>query len=672
MSELLIELFSEEMPALMQKNAALGYKKIFKDFFTCSNISYSELNVYYGPRRITIYADGLPLTLPPEKVEKKGPKTDAPDQAIAGFCSANKINKSDLTIKEIKNNKFYFYEYQTKEKNISDIIKENASGLIDAYVWPKSMRWGSNDIKYVRPLQNILCVFEGKKLEFNHAHIVSNNVTWGHKFMSSKASNILNFTNYCEFLNAEKVILSAEERRNIIQNGLQKYEKELGLELKEDDALLEEVTGLVEYPVVLVGKIKEKFLQLPKEALISAMRSHQKYFSMLDNDDNFAPYFLFVSNIESSDENIVIHGNEKVLAARLEDALHFYNQDLKTSLEDKSTKLDKVIFHAKLGSIKDKSKRLVNLVKYLNPEDKNAQIAATICKADIVSEMVDEFPTLQGIMGYYYALNEGRPQEVANAVRLHYKPQGPNDAVPKNSSAILAIADKIDSICGLMLAGEKPSGSKDPHALRRLTLGVIRIIIENKISINLIELMHFAAKQYEVKLSIKDENIKEILLFILERAMHYFKNDYDYKAINSVLNFEREGDLAKCFDKLCVIDKFIKSEEGEILLNIYKRINNILGKTDVAGSINEDLLENQYEISLHKTARNIEPQLIKLIDEKQYFKALTLLNTIQNPLEEFFENIMVKDSNIDVANNRIALLLKIKYLFKLIADFDKL
>ncbi|MDA9163628.1 glycine--tRNA ligase subunit beta, partial [Rickettsiaceae bacterium] len=602
----------------------------------------------------------------------KGPKVSAPEQAIEGFCRANNITSSDLSVKEIKGSEFYIYEQNIKEQSTKDILAQTIDQPISEYVWPKSMYWGDYKIKWVRPLKNILCIFDGEVVPFEYGHLVANNKAYGHRFMSAAEQTVNGFDDYKKKLTDNFVVLDAAERRDLIQSGLIKQANQLGLVLKEDSALLEEVSGLVEYPEVLLGKIEERFLSVPSEVLVSAMRGHQKYFSLFDKDGKFAPYFLFVSNIKSVDSQIVISGNEKVLSARLADALYFYNQDLKTTLSDKAKRLDQVIFHAKLGSLGDKTNRLAAIAGYIDPSNKDAASAALLCKSDIVSEVVDEFPNLQGIMGYYYAKADGLNDEIAIAVRDHYKPQGPSDDCPKGAAAILALSDKIDSLCGLMLTGEKPSGSKDPYALRRQALGIVRIILENKINIDLVSLVKFTAAQYKGRVDIDPKIIDQIINFLEDRFKHCFKDQYKTELISTVLDLNHEADLLETKSKLLALDKFLTSADGGDLLNSYKRASNILGNDNVSVNINESLFGSKEESELFAAITNCHSKVEVAINSKNYSEALKALASLQAPVSSFFENVMVKDKDADIAQNRLALLAKMRLIFDKIAKFGKL
>jgi glycyl-tRNA synthetase beta chain len=672
MSELLLELFSEEIPAMMQGKAASAYEDIFRKYFAANKIAFQNIEVHVGPRRLCVYVNGIPSVIPSATKELKGPKCSAPDAAIEGFCRSNKITKDKLETKEINDADFYVYIQRTDEQKTQDILLKNIGNPISEYVWPKSMYWGDYKIKWVRPLQNILCIFGGKVVPFEYGHLKANNLCFGHRFMSPDSAKVNSFDEYKKHLSDNFVVLDADQRSQIIKDGLKKAALDLGLVIKDDPYLIEEVSGLAEYPRVLVGKIEERFLSVPSEVLVSAMRSHQKYFSVFDQDGNFAPYFVFVSNIKSEEESLVISGNEKVLSARLADALYFYNQDLKTSLLEKANRLDNVIFHAKLGSLKDKTARLSKLSSFIDADDKEAAKAALICKSDIVSEVVDEFPTLQGIMGHYYALAESGDSKVALAIRDHYKPQGPADECPKGAAAILALADKMDSLCGLMLAGEKPSGSKDPFALRRQALGIVRIILENELDIDLVKLVKYSLGLYKVQIEVTEDCKDQILKFLEERIRYFFKSKYSLELIEATLDLSRETSLVQLESKLKVLNYFIVSKQGEDLLLAYKRANNLLGKAKIDGNIDETAFISIPEKELFACINVNKVKIESALNKKDYKSGLELLASFHEPLSNFFENILVKDKNESIAKNRMLLLEQIRAIFNQIAKFDKL
>ncbi|WP_425361169.1 glycine--tRNA ligase subunit beta [Candidatus Tisiphia endosymbiont of Stenodema calcarata] len=679
MSELLLELFSEEIPALMQKNAAESYKTIFTTILQDSRLT-GDVQVFIEPRRIAVYITNLPKSIPPKEITIRGPKVSSTSQVIEGFCRSNNIEQKNLSTLLVQGQSYYIIVKNTKETDIRVLLEDMIPKAISKYIWSKSMYWGNYDISWIRPLRNILCIFDGEILAIKYGHLTANNITFGHRFISPESITIDSFSEYQVKLRESNVIIDQEERKEIIKSQLLIIAKSLNLVIKEDEKLLEEVTGLVELPVVMVGKIPSHFLKLPSEVLVSSMRNHQKYFSTFDETGNFAPYFLFVSNMPN-DQNIIVSGNEKVLSARLSDALYFYQQDLSNSLQSKLPKLERITFHAKLGSVKQKTERIADICNYIIPGNKDLQIAARLCKSDLTSEMVGEFPELQGIMGYYYAKEDRLGEEIAAAIRDHYKPQGPSDSLPVGDAAILAIADKLDSLVGLILIGEEPSGSRDPYSLRRQALGIIRIILGNKLSINIKQLVAYVVHLYQtmfedVKGGGDDSGLNKtrqiILDFLEERAKYYFKNHYDLSLINAVLDFDIEEDLVVSEIKLASLQEFLTNADGENLLTIYKRANNILEGSNIEGEINQDAFISKYEQELFLSLGVISKQIDSYIVEKDFTKTLSLLLEILNPVNEFFDNVMVKDQDHNIANNRLLLLRMVTQLFDKLAKFSAL
>lgn len=658
MSELLLELFSEEIPAFMQKNAEEGYLNIFTKIFEENEI-FAKLQVFSGPRRITLYATHLPKVTLPKEIEIKGPSTEAPEAAINGFCKAHNVSKLELSTKLINNQLYYFYIKKVAERQIKEILPKIIIEAINKYSWAKSMFWGDYKIKWVRPLRNILCVFDGEILPLQFGHLTANNITFGHRLTDNKKLEIIDFEDYKTKLIENYVILERLKREEIIKTSLLEQANAHNLTIKEDLGLVEEVAGLSEFPVILCGTIPQKFLELPKEVLASSMRTHQKYFCSFDKSGNFAPYFLFVSNGNFSNSKLVVQGNEKVLSARLSDALYFYKQDISKTLESNLEKLGVVTFHTKLGSLKEKVERITNICKYIDPDNKDLITSAKLCKSDLVSEMVGEFPELQGIMGYYYAKHEGLSEEIMAAIKDHYKPQGLSDSVPIGNAALLAFADKLDGLVGLMIAGEAPTGSGDPYALRRQALGIIRIIVENKLELNLSSLINFSLKLYS---SDKDKDL--IISFFEERAKFYFKNEYDISLINAVLDLN----LANIKFKLGALKEFLAKEDGKQLLNAYKRASNILGSQNIDGIVEPNLFSTQPEKELFEVTQKISLQIV----DKDYDETLNLLQNLLTPITSFFDNVLVNDSDPKIAKNRLLMLQDVCELFHKIAKFTRL
>lgn len=671
MSELLIELLCEEIPSGMQIQAERSYLNIFIKYFQKQGIEFKKVNTFAGARRIVIHVNGLNQYLQGKSVLIKGPRIDSSLSTMTTFCNTNNLSKDKLIIQEVKGEKYYFYQKETTIQSIKLILFNSLADLILSYTWPKAMYWSDYKIKWVRPLRNILCIFNREIIPFKLEHLTANNVTYGHRYMSPKQIIVNDFVEYKKALSENFVMLDRLDRVKKIKTSLINKAKTLNLLINENDmALIEEVSGLVEYPVILKGSIEKKFLVLPTEVLVSSMRTHQKYFSLFDKERKFTPHFLFVSNIESSDPNIVIEGNEKVLSARLSDALYLYYQDLKKPLENELDNLAKVIFHSKLGSIKEKVERLTHLTKFIDVNSIAAIEASSICKSDTLLEVVGEFPHLRGIMGYHYAISNGKSKNIAIAIRNHYKPEGPNDSVPNSDAGILALADKVDSLCGLMMVGEKATSSKDPYGLRRLSLSIIRIIIENKLQRNVVEIVEFSCSLYKPLINYDTFEVYQIISFIKERTKNYLKDKFDYTQVTSVLNSTPDLNLFVIKLKLDALNIFLSNASGKKLLHSYKRATNIINSSKINGEINSILFKKEEERQLMKSLTSNSIYIDSLIESKNFLESFKTLSNMNQIIENFFKNVMIMDQNIEIAKNRLLILKKIRQTFNKVVDFD--
>lgn len=667
MSDLILELYIEEIPAMMQKNAEKSYKEIFTKHFAASGINYESLETFVGSRRFVLYVSGIATIIAGKEIESRGPKVGAPASAIEGFCRAQNITKDQLVVQAIKDQEYYIYKVATKDQAVETVLPAILASALSEYVWPKSMYWSDHDLKWVRPLKNILCLFEEKILDFSYFHLKANAKTFGHRFMAYKELTITNWDDYQKQLADNFVILSREERKRIIEEGLNRLASAKSLTVSSDEKLLEEVAGLVEYPNVLLGSIPSKFMNVPSEILVTAMRTHQRYFTLQNEDGSFAPYFLFVSNLKNDSSDAIIAGNEKVLAARLSDSVFFYQQDQLYSLESRFNKLSNIIFHTKLGSIKDKVERVMQITKFLDKDDKELHMAARLCKSDLLTEVVGEFPELQGIMGGYYAKIEGYSDNIVSAIRLHYKPEGPDEQAPTGVAGWLALADKLDSLVSLYTAGERSTGSKDPYALRRYALGIIRIIIACKLRLDIAQLVSYAGSLVG---SSKDD-IKEILSFLEERLKSYMKNSFDQSVVSATVDLVNEPYIYITLKRAEAVSKFIHSSQGVELLSAYRRANNILASS-TSRQLDKTKLVEEAEKSLYESVSNIEKKIDDLVERKEFIASLELLATMLGPINQFFNQVTVKDQNQELANNRIALLEHLVMQFHKLAKFSEL
>jgi glycyl-tRNA synthetase beta chain len=538
MAELLLELFSEEIPARMQTRAAEDLARLLGDGLKGAGLSFDTVRSFATPRRLTVVVEGLPARSPDVSEEKKGPRVGAPETAVQGFLKSAGLKSLDQAeIRADKKGDFYVALIERSGRSTSEVVAEIVPDIVRNFPWPKSMRWGSGRLRWVRPLHSILCIFAGKVVPFEIDGIKSGKETRGHRFMAPKPFSVRGFDDYVERLRKAYVILDAKEREIVILQGAQKLAAKQQLVLIEDMALLAENAGLTEWPVVLMGSFDQSFLNVPAEVLSTAMKAHQKYFS-LRRGEHLANRFIMVANLEAKDRGrAIVAGNERVIAARLADAKFFFDHDRKVMLEERVPKLREIVFHEKLGTQYERVQRVRMLAreiaKLVRADPDLAERAAILAKADLVSDMVGEFPELQGVMGRYYALDQEEDQLVASAIAAHYKPVGPSDDVPREPVAVaVALADKLDMLVGFWAIDEKPTGSKDPYALRRAALGVIRIVLESNVRLPLLPLLEH---HYQLWLS-QVENIfnrftydgpaptRQLILTYgrAERGKHYF------------------------------------------------------------------------------------------------------------------------------------------------------
>jgi glycyl-tRNA synthetase beta chain len=665
MKELLLECYSEEIPASLQQSAKEGFAQIFANFFDKNNVKFQAIKTYAGPCRITLHISGLEFVALSEVI--RGPRLDVAANVLDGFCSKYKISVNDLIIKT-ENDATYYYLHKKNYATLESLLISNIPKLLASYTWPKSMYWGNYDIKWIRPLKNILCILDGKILAIEYGHLKANNITFGHKFFSNSQLEVESFDDYAKKLNANSVIFDQDDRKKTICTQLEDLCIKHELVLNSDSKLLEEVIGLVEYPTVLLGDVPEEFMILPAELLISCLKNHQKYFTCNQNN-KLANKFLFVCNSPIKDFTKIIQGNEKVLYARLSDALYFYNQDLKHTLESRLPALEKVIFHSKLGTMRSKIFRIQELCKYLYPDDQELHLAAKLCKCDLVSQIVQEFSELQGIISKYYAIADGLSSNIANAIAGHYRPQGAVDEVPNGVAATLSLVDKLDSLVGLFLAQEKATSSKDPYGLRRSAIGILRTILKHQLPINLEKLIIHSIKLYSKTIQPQEDTFDSIKSFILDRLKNLLSKTYSAKLIDCVL----DDDLSLIADIETKIEKladFCKTQNWEIIFGAYKRIANILDKK-TSNKLNKDsvkteLFSSKYEQDLFDAANTIS------INSQDLIQNIMSLNALVEPINQFFDNVLVNDKHAAVAQNRQYLSRYLISIFEQVLSFKKL
>ncbi len=716
MPELLLELFSEEIPARMQARAAEDLKRLVCDGLKKAGLSFEKAEAFVTPRRLALVVDGLPKKQPDTTVEKKGPRVDAPERAIEGFLKSNGLHSVDqCEVREVRGSKFHFAVIERKGRETDDVVQTVVANAVPEFQWPKSMRWGDTSFRWVRPLHDILVVFDGKPLAFSLAHmerhaqgvdrlermVRTGGAARGHRFLAPKPFKVRDFADYQAKLRAAKVILDPAERRAEIVRQAKAAVTRAKLELKDDPELLDEVTGLVEWPVVLLGRIDPEFMDLPAEVLTTAMRHHQKYFALLDKDGRLAPRFVVVANMETADKGkAIVAGNERVLRARLADAKFFWDQDRKVSLSSRAPRLGGIVFHAKLGSLDEKIDRVqalaAQLAGYIPGADRDrVRSAARLAKADLVTGMVGEFPELQGVMGRYYALGDGEHVEVANAIAEHYAPRGPNDACPSAPvSVAVALADKIDTLVGFWAIDERPTGSKDPYALRRAALGVIRLVIENKIRVPLFEAFGTANDLYPeaVRVSQHDAGAQglgavsqELLNFFLDRLRVLLRNRGErHDLLDAVFAVRRPGggleqDLVRLLARVDALKEFLETDDGAHLLVAHQRAANIVRieekkdkKSYKSEDIGTDKLIEPDEKLLAQRVFDAERDAEDALAREDFTGAMAALATLRHPVDRFFDRVTVNTEDPALRANRLCLLARIGAALGQVADFSKI
>jgi glycyl-tRNA synthetase beta chain len=739
MPELLLELFSEEIPARMQARAAEDLRRLVTEGLKGQGLAVGEAKAYATPRRLALVVEGVPAKSPDVAEERKGPRVNAPEQAIAGFLKSAGLRsiKEAQVVKDDKKGDFYVARIDKPGRAANDIVAEVVPAVAGKFPWPKAMRWGAGRTTWVRPLHSVLCLFDGKVVPFAIEEVESGNTTRGHRFYGNEPFAVKGAADYAKGLEGHKVILDAAERGSLIAEQARGLAKEHKLALVEDEALLAENAGLTEWPLVLMGSFEEAFLEVPAECLMLSMKQHQKCFSLkAPRSGKLANKFLLVSNLSPKDGGReIVAGNEKVIAARLADARFFWQQDLKKPLDEMASALAGITFHEKLGSQKERVERIAELAFQIAgsvdavPED--ARRAAQLAKADLVSEMVGEFPELQGLMGRYYAQVAGTKPEIARAVELHYKPKGPNDTVPKveegDATAVaVALADKLDTLGGFWAIGEKPTGSGDPYQLRRAALGVIRIVLENDLRLLLMrigDLMYPLHRDVLVKHHGGIEKIRETIGTIrkdagepvgevLERDVEVFlETDYGTKfgllreffferlrvhlresgarhdLIDAILSLDwdaplgdplRLDDLALIVKRVEALGGFLRTDDGAVLLTGVKRATNIIrdeekkDKRSWAGAAEPALLREPQEKVLYEAIQKVKADTVAAINVENFAGAMRALAELRAPVDAFFDKVTVNADDPKLRANRLALLSEIRAATLNVADFSKI
>ena len=724
MPQLLVELFSEEIPARMQANAARDLERMARERLTAAGLTPSSLTTFAGPRRLTLLVEGLPVAQGDTSEELKGPRVGAPPQAMEGFLRKTGLTQDQLTERD----GVYFATLTKTGGPTAAIVATMVDEIVRGFPWPKSMRWGSGTLRWVRPLKRIVCLFDGAVVPFEIDGIVSGDMTEGHRFMGDGLPFwVRDFDSYSDGLTSHFVVLDAAARKATIKALAEKICAAKGLELVEDEGLLDEVAGLAEWPVPILGDMDPAFLDLPPEVIRTSMRTHQKYFAVrVPSTGKLAPHFVTVANNEAADGGTIIAlGNAKVLSARLSDARFFWDEDIKAGFDAWLAKLDGVTFHAKLGTMAQRVERIVALAREIGPlvgadPDKAAE-AARLAKADLTSGMVGEFPELQGLMGGYYARAAGIDPEIADAIRDHYKPVGPSDSVPTAPVSIaVALADKLDTLVGFFAIDEKPTGSKDPYALRRSALGVIRIVLENGLrfplvtgpyletmasgvaraigrELTMIELQGSekllpafvavfgadAATEIvagrinpEAIAKLAVDRIKTLPAFFADRLKVSLRDQGKRHDLVDAVFALGDDDLVRIVSRVEALDVFLKTEDGANLLAGYKRASNILKAEEKKGALptgEATALAGApgEEAALLSALTAAAPKLDAALKAEDFAGAMTALAALRAPVDLFFDKVLVNSDVAAERDNRLKLLSQVRDLMGRVADFSQ-
>jgi glycyl-tRNA synthetase beta chain len=686
--ELLLELLSEEIPARMQRRAIEEFVGLVRDKLAAAEIPAAGLRGYVTPRRLAIIADGIPERQPDRSEERRGPRVGAPQNALDGFLrSAGLSSVEQCEVRDTGRGEFYFAIVQHAGRPAAEVLPELLQAAIAELSWPKSMRFPAARLRWVRPLVSVLCLLDGEVLPLSLDEVPVGRTTRGHRFLSQGEIAVENVADYLDRLEAAYVILDQDRRRDIIAADLDRLAQSEGVTVKSDAGLLEEVTGLVEFPVALMGRIDDESMALPPEVLATAMRTHQKYFSCLSPYGTAATRFLFVANnLTPDDGKTIVAGNERVLKARLADARFFWDQDRKVRLGLRIDALAERVYHAKLGSLREKARRMELhtdfLVQFVPGADRvSTRRAAQLSKADLSTGMVGEFPELQGVMGRYYALHDGEDPRVADAIADHYKPLGPNDSCPTApDSIVVALADKLDTLAAFFSVGERPTGSRDPFALRRAALGIIRLVLENKLRIPLARAFTGAVNLIIAQTPERgsETSADELLAFIAERLkVHLREQGVRHDLIAAVFELA-EDDLVRLLARVAALQLFLDTDDGVNLLVAYRRASNIVSieerrdRRSYSGPVDTALFHQPEEQALYQRLSDMSDALETFLRQEEFGRVMERLATLRRPVDEFFDKVTVNVDDPALRENRLRLLSRIRAVMNQVADFSQI
>ncbi len=698
--ELLLELLSEEIPARMQRRAIEDLTGLLRDKLAAAAIPAATLRGYVTPRRLTIIAEGIPEHQPDRREERRGPRVGAPQQAIDGFLRAVGLASIDrCEIRDTGRGEFHFAVLQRPGRAAAEVLPELLHAAIAELPWPKSMRYPASSLRWVRPLVSVICLFDGAVLPLALDQVPVGRTTRGHRFLSEGEITVDNAADYLGRLKAAYVIVDRQEREKLIRQGFKDAIANKPQSVKPDDGLLDEVIGLVEYPIVLMGAIDSDFVRpvpegLPPEVLATAMRTHQKYFSCRYPDGTAAPHFVFVANnAPPHSRKTIIAGNERVLRARLADARFFWERDRKVRLEDRVEALKNRVYHARLGSVRDKVRRMELVSDILVPHVPDADIdranrAVLLAKADLSTGMVGEFPELQGVMGQYYARHDGEDERVTIAIADHYKPLGPSDSCPREpDSIVVALADKIDALVAFFAISLPPTGSRDPFALRRAALGIIRIILENRVRLPLKEAFTAGAEIFYLQRQVFDWEDRvpalyaELISFVVDRLKVHLREQgtrHDLIAAAFAQLGKVEDDLVRLLARVDALAKFLATDDGTNLLIAYRRASNIVAIEErrdgrsYDGDPEQNLVQQAEEKALARALAGIAGSAGQALMQERFDEAMSALARLRQPVDAFFDKVTVNTDDAALRENRLRLLSRIRAVMNQVADFSQI
>ena len=685
MSGFFLELFSEEIPADLQKNLRSKLLEEFKKFFFDKSIKFKKSFSLSTPNRLIIVFDGLEKQIKIRSEEIRGPKINSPEQAIEGFAKSNKIEKKDLFVNKIDKGEFYFYKTKPETLKSHNLLTEFIPKILESYQWKKSMKWGEFNLNWGRPLKSILCVFDKKIIDFRFHHLISSNSTYIDKDLEDKKKIFTDFKSYEKFFENKKIIIDQNKRQKLISREFSKLLNRKKLTIEDNPRLIDEVINLVDNPNVLLCYFDKKFLSIPKEILILTMQSHQKYFPTFNNKNEITNEFLIVTN-KKDQKGLIKLGNERVIEARLSDAEFFWNKDKTQNLVKKVSDLKSMNFFNGLGTYFDKVQRMRKLGGMISDEllisKEKVELSASICKTDLTSDLVGEFPELQGIMGGHFSKQQGFDKDISLALTEQYLPIGLDSNIPKkNLSVALSITDKIDTLVGFFGINEKPTSSKDPFALRRLAIGIIRILIENKKDLKVYDLLSYSSNLYEDQgHSLSNKNLqKELFNFLKDRFKYYLKEkQIRPDIIDASISSISLNKLFSSFEKAKSLNKIINTEIGVDITSSYKRASNILESEiknksiDLTNTTDPGIFKSDFEKNLYKKINEIKKYFSNINKDEDYEYSLGVLASAKNEIFGFFDNVKVNEENEVLRKNRLELISMLCKTFENYTNFQLL